>query len=110
MTRKAAEVRNVLFCAMLNELFSLCVHSFLCAILFLYSFSLVIESSLELTGVSEVGQEGTEFLDSQASLEPESLNASLEEAVKSSGPDNPISVTDRDSKEAPLLNVSAKSK
>ncbi|XP_039193275.1 bromodomain adjacent to zinc finger domain protein 2A isoform X2 [Crotalus tigris] len=71
--------------------------------------SVLQESSLELTGVNEVGQEGTEFLDSQASLEPESLNASLEEAVRSSGPDNAISVTDRDSKEASQLNVSAKS-
>ncbi|XP_070596717.1 bromodomain adjacent to zinc finger domain protein 2A isoform X7 [Erythrolamprus reginae] len=71
--------------------------------------SVLQESSLELTGVSEVGQEGTEFLDSQAPLEPESLNASLEEAVKSSGPDNPVSVTNGDSKEASSVNVSAKS-
>lgn len=109
MTRNAAEVSIVLLPAMLNEPFPLCVHSLLSAFLFLCFFSFVIESSLELTGVSEVGQEGTEFLDSQAPLEPESLNASMEEAVKSSGPDNPVSVIDGD-KEASSLNVSAKSK
>ncbi|XP_061471168.1 bromodomain adjacent to zinc finger domain protein 2A isoform X4 [Rhineura floridana] len=71
--------------------------------------SVLQENTLELTAVNEVGQEGTEFLDSQAPLEPETLDAPLEEGAKSSCPEDPASMKDRDSKEASAFNVSAKS-
>uniref|UniRef100_A0A670HYT6 Bromodomain adjacent to zinc finger domain 2A n=1 Tax=Podarcis muralis TaxID=64176 RepID=A0A670HYT6_PODMU len=71
--------------------------------------SVLQDSSLELTAVSEVGQEGTEFLDSQAPLEPESLDTPLEEVTKSSCPEDSTSMIEGDSKEASTFSVSAKS-
>ncbi|XP_077780040.1 bromodomain adjacent to zinc finger domain protein 2A isoform X1 [Podarcis muralis] len=71
--------------------------------------SVLQDSSLELTAVSEVGQEGTEFLDSQAPLEPEALDTPLEEVTKSSCPEDSTSMIEGDSKEASTFSVSAKS-
>ncbi|XP_042308193.1 bromodomain adjacent to zinc finger domain protein 2A isoform X2 [Sceloporus undulatus] len=61
--------------------------------------SVLQDSSLELASVSEVGREGAEFLDSQVSVEPEAVDASLEEIAKSSCREDPTSMTDKNNKE-----------
>ncbi|XP_053157523.1 bromodomain adjacent to zinc finger domain protein 2A isoform X2 [Hemicordylus capensis] len=71
--------------------------------------SVLQESSLELTSVSEVGQEGTELLDSQAPLEPETVDAPVGKAANSSCPEETASTIDEDNKETSTLNISAKS-
>ncbi|XP_077184711.1 bromodomain adjacent to zinc finger domain protein 2A isoform X2 [Paroedura picta] len=71
--------------------------------------SVLQDSSLELTGVSEVEQEDTEFLDSQASLETDSLDATLEEVVNSSCLEATASLIGGGSKESSTFSKSAKS-
>ncbi|XP_048343814.1 bromodomain adjacent to zinc finger domain protein 2A isoform X2 [Sphaerodactylus townsendi] len=70
--------------------------------------SVLQDSSLELTGVGEVEQEDTEFLDSQASLESESLDATLDAVVSNSCLEAPASVIDEGNKESSAFSVSAK--
>ncbi|XP_062975919.1 bromodomain adjacent to zinc finger domain protein 2A isoform X4 [Elgaria multicarinata webbii] len=71
--------------------------------------SVLQDSSLELAAVSEVGQEGTEFLGSQAPLEPEAADAPIKEVAKSSCLEDLASMIDQNSKEVSALSVSAKS-
>ncbi|XP_066470391.1 bromodomain adjacent to zinc finger domain protein 2A isoform X3 [Tiliqua scincoides] len=71
--------------------------------------SVLQDSNLELTGVSEVGQEGTEFLDSQTPLEPETLDTPEEEVTNRSCLEDPAPMVNGDNKEASTLSVSAKS-
>lgn len=59
--------------------------------------------------MSEVGQEGTEFLDSQTPLEPQTIDAPEEEGANRSCLEDVASMVDRD-KEASTPSVSAKSK
>uniref|UniRef100_A0A8D0C4W9 Bromodomain adjacent to zinc finger domain 2A n=1 Tax=Salvator merianae TaxID=96440 RepID=A0A8D0C4W9_SALMN len=67
------------------------------------------ESSLELSGVTEEVQEGTEFLGSQASLGQETLDATLEVVAQDSQAENPKSVADGNNKEISTHSASAKS-
>nr|XP_020640364.1 bromodomain adjacent to zinc finger domain protein 2A isoform X2 [Pogona vitticeps]XP_020640371.1 bromodomain adjacent to zinc finger domain protein 2A isoform X2 [Pogona vitticeps]XP_020640380.1 bromodomain adjacent to zinc finger domain protein 2A isoform X2 [Pogona vitticeps]XP_020640391.1 bromodomain adjacent to zinc finger domain protein 2A isoform X2 [Pogona vitticeps]XP_020640399.1 bromodomain adjacent to zinc finger domain protein 2A isoform X2 [Pogona vitticeps]XP_020640404.1 bromo len=71
--------------------------------------SVLQDSSLELSGVNEVGQEGTELLGSQAPLEPAGLDAPIEEEAESSCSKNTTSVTDGKNKDVSALSVSSKS-
>lgn len=71
----------------------------------LVSLFVAADSSLELTGVSEVEQEDTEFLDSQATLEQESLDATLEEVVKNSRLEADASLIGGGTKESPSFNA-----
>ncbi|XP_008102188.3 bromodomain adjacent to zinc finger domain protein 2A isoform X1 [Anolis carolinensis] len=66
--------------------------------------SVLQDSSLELASVSEVGRESAEFLDSQASLEPEAVDAPVGKKSKKSCPKDPTTKTGKNKKDASTKN------